>query len=57
VDYIYVSLDIDQWRALVDIVINLRETVMCCEFLEWVNKCWFLKKDSVPWNPFVSLLF
>lgn len=38
--------DRDQWKALVDTVMNHRAP--CLEILEWLSNWWLLKKDLVP---------
>jgi hypothetical protein len=43
-DWIDVAQDRDQWRVLVNTVMNLRE------ILEWLSNWRLLKKGSAPWN-------
>jgi hypothetical protein len=40
--------DSDQWRALVDTVINLSCSIKSWEVLEWLHNWQLLKKDSAP---------
>jgi hypothetical protein len=46
VDWIDMSQDMDQWRALVNTVLNLR--IKCWEVLEGLHNWWLLKKGSAP---------
>jgi hypothetical protein len=48
VDRIYVAQDRDQQRALVNAIMNFRETNFW-ELLQWLGNYWFLK-DSDPWT-------
>jgi hypothetical protein len=34
IDWIDLAQDRDQWRALVNTVMDLRNSIKCCEFLE-----------------------
>jgi hypothetical protein len=48
VDWIDMAQDRDQWRALVNTVMNLRGSIKCWEFLEWLHNWQLLKKASAP---------
>jgi hypothetical protein len=54
VDWIYLVQDREQWRALVNIVMNYLyeplDSIKCSEILEWLSNWWLLKKDSAPWS-------
>jgi hypothetical protein len=45
-DWIDVAQDRDQWKALVNTVMNLRVFVKCLEVLEWLHNWQLLKKGS-----------
>jgi len=36
-DWIELALDWDRWRALVSTVMNLRGSIKCGEFLDWLQ--------------------
>jgi hypothetical protein len=36
-DWIDVAQDRDRWRALVNVVMNLRVSIKCGEFLDWLR--------------------
>jgi hypothetical protein len=48
VDWNHLTRDRDQWLAVVNRVMNLREPIKCGEFLDWLNDCQLLKKVSAP---------
>jgi hypothetical protein len=48
VDWIDMAQDRDQWRALVNTVLNLSGFMKCWEVLEWLHNWRFLKKGSAP---------
>jgi hypothetical protein len=47
-DWIYLSQDRDQWRAIVDTVMNLSGSIKCLGSLEKLSNWWLLKNDSAP---------
>jgi hypothetical protein len=47
-DWIDLAQDRNQWRALVNTVMNLRGSIKCWEVLEWLYNRQLLKKGSVP---------
>jgi hypothetical protein len=47
IDWIDVAQDREQWRALVNTVMNLRGSIKCWEVLAWLHNWRFLKKVSV----------
>jgi hypothetical protein len=47
-DWIYLAQDKDQWRALVNTVMNLRGSLKCWEILEWLHNWQLLKMGSAP---------
>jgi hypothetical protein len=40
----------DRWRSVVNAVTNLRVSINCGEFLEWLRTLLLLRKDSTPWD-------
>jgi hypothetical protein len=48
VDWIDMTQDIEQWRALVNTVLNLRGFTKCWQVLEWLNNWRLLKECSAP---------
>jgi len=40
----------DRWRALVNAVMNLQDSIKCGEFLDQLQTGLLLKKDSAPWS-------
>jgi hypothetical protein len=50
VDYIHLAQDRNQWRTLVNTVMNLRVPEDVWEILEWLSDWRLLKKGSAPWN-------
>ena len=45
-----VAQDMDRWRALVNVGLNLRISIKCGEFLDQLRTGQLLKKDFVPWS-------
>jgi hypothetical protein len=53
-DWIHLAQDMDQWRALVNTVLNLRGSTKWWEILEWLSDWRLHKKGSAPWSWLVS---
>jgi hypothetical protein len=54
VDGIHLAPERDKWRALVDLVMNVSDSVKWRESLEWLSNYWLLKKDSEVSNNLTS---
>jgi hypothetical protein len=38
------------WCVVVSVVIHIRGSIKCGEFLGWLRTGWLLKKDSAAWS-------
>jgi hypothetical protein len=50
VDWMHLANDKDQWRALVNTVMNFSGYIKCSKFLDYLTDYQLLKKDSASWN-------
>jgi len=48
-DWIELAQDMERWRARVNGVYELSDTIKCGELLDWLKKGQILK-DSSPWT-------
>jgi hypothetical protein len=49
-DWIDLAQDRDQWRTLVNTVMNLQVPLKCWEVPKYLHNWWLLKKGSAPLN-------
>jgi hypothetical protein len=49
-EWIDLAQNMDRWRVLVNAVMNLRGSIKCGEFLDWLRNGQLLKKDCAAWS-------
>jgi hypothetical protein len=50
VKWIRLAQDKGQWRALVNTVMNLSDSIKWWRIFEWLSNYWLFKKDMAPWS-------
>jgi len=55
-EWIALAQDMESWRAVVNVIMNLPVSIKCGEFFDNPRTCWLLRKDSAPWSLFVCYI-
>jgi hypothetical protein len=49
-DWINLAQNRDQLQGVLNMVVNISDSIKSLEIFEYLSNCWLFKKDSAPWS-------